>query len=120
MISRALLPGACKRICKPEPKPAPRTGRLDGVFVALVSAPVARKVARQQQARRPLVSKHSAHRAKCQCCAVPPQAPGAAGSAGSSQQLAGAVPLSLGANGIRPSDMPSVSRSDDQPLTASL
>src|SRR5579863_4590127 len=39
MISRALLPGACKRICKPEAKPAPRTGRLDGVFVALASAP---------------------------------------------------------------------------------
>jgi hypothetical protein len=46
--------------------------------------------------RRPTVSKHAAHRAKCQWCAVPPQGPGAAGSARSSQQLAGAVPLSLG------------------------
>ena len=46
--------------------------------------------------RRPMVSKHAAHRAKCQWCALPPQGPGAAGSARSSQQLAGAVPLSLG------------------------
>ena len=43
MISRALLPGACKRICKPEPQPAPRTGRRDGVFAALARAPGARE-----------------------------------------------------------------------------
>jgi hypothetical protein len=51
MISRALLRGACKRICKPEPKPALRTGRRDGVFAVLARAPGARKVARQQQAQ---------------------------------------------------------------------
>jgi hypothetical protein len=62
MIFRALMQGACK----PEPKPAPRTGRLDGVFAVLARAPVARKVPRQQQAQAPLVSRHAAHRAKCQ------------------------------------------------------
>ena len=51
MIFGALLPDACKRICKPEPKPALRTGHLDGVFAVLARAPGARKVARQQQAQ---------------------------------------------------------------------
>jgi hypothetical protein len=66
--------------------------------------------------RRPMVSKHAAHRAKCQWCAVPPQGPGAARSARSSQQLAGAVPLSLGAkrDSAQRHAVP-FSRSDDQP-----
>src|SRR5690348_16132185 len=42
---RALLLGACKRICKPEPKPAPRMGRLGGSSWPWRVHPVARKVA---------------------------------------------------------------------------
>jgi hypothetical protein len=116
MISRALLRGACKRICKPEPKPALRTGRRDGVFAVLARAPGARKVARQQQAQAADGEQTRSSQGKV------PVVRGAATEARSGR-ISEVVPAACGCRtavagrqtGFGPETCRPFSRSDDQP-----